>query len=359
LAKQRIYERNQASLEMAIKLLNESVGIDAQYAPAHAQLGIATQLSSERNYGTLPHRESGEIAKTHLDTALQLDPLNAEALAGMGLYYRQYELDRARALEVLRQAVTINPSLVNANTWLSTELDAAGELQASLQILEETFKRDPLHPPTFSNLQQAYMVMGQGEKAQQMLEGLRAYLPGDGILYSDLGQVALMSGRLAEAQVQFQKALETEPLNNVNRIWYGFTLWNTRQYERMADIAPDGLAPIGLSRLGRSEEALLLGEKAVGDGINPTFYFQTLVENGRFAQLIEVLESRWSSLEDYSMTWTGRNGYGYNSMGNIALSYRRIGNEDMFVKAMSRFRAALDLQESEGADNWVLSWSQA
>jgi tetratricopeptide (TPR) repeat protein len=314
---------------------------------------------SERNYGSLSHERSGEVAKGYLDTALRLDPLNAEALAGMGLYHRSYTLDRQKALEVLRQSVAINPNLVNANTWLSTELDAAGELQTSLKILEQTFKRDPLHAPTFSNLQQAYMVMGQAEKAQQMLEGLRAYLPGDGILYSDLGQVALMTGQLAESQVQFQKAYDAEPLNTVNRIWYGFTLGSLRQYERMAEIAPDGLAPIALSRLGRTEEALILGDKAVGKGINPNFYFRVLAENGRHAELIKTLESRWPSLDAFSSDWPGGNGYGYSTMGTIALSYRKIGNEKMFGEAMLRFRAALDKQLSQGADNFVLSWSLA
>ena len=260
---------------------------------------------------------------------------------------------------LLRQAVAINPNLVNANTWLSTELEGAGEIQASLKLLEQTFKRDPLHPPTFSNLQQAYMVTGQTEKAQQMLEGLRAYLPGDGILYSDFGQVALMTGQLAEAQMQFQKAYEAEPLNTVNRFWYSYTLWSSRQYERMAEMAPDGLAPLALSRLGRTEEALILGDKAIGEGINPVSYFRVLVENGRYAELIKILESRWSSLDAFSSDWPGGNGYGYDSMGAIALSYHKVGNEDMYAKAMLRFRAALDQQLSQGADNWVLSWSQA
>jgi TolB-like protein/Tfp pilus assembly protein PilF len=359
LAKQRIYERNQASLEMAVTLLDEAIGIDAAYAPAFAQLGIANQLLSDQNYGSLPQKEAGEIAKGYLDTALKLDPQNAEALAGLGLYHRNYSLDHEKALEVLRQAVAINPSLVNANTWLSNELGSAGEIRASLQLLEETFKRDPLHPPTFSNLQQAYVIVGRNDEAQQMLESLRAYLPGDGILYSDLGQVALMSGRLAEAEEQFEKAYETEPLNTVNRVWFGFTLWNTRQYERMVEIAPEALAVLALSRLGRSEEALIQGAKAIGKGINPAFYFQILVENERFAELIQTLESRWADLDDFADDWGGGNGYGFDTMGHIALSYRQLGNHEKFTDAMQRFRTALDMQLKEGANNWVLNWSQA
>ncbi|MCP4045947.1 MAG: hypothetical protein GY732_08175 [Gammaproteobacteria bacterium] len=118
----------------------------------------------------MPHLEAGEVAKRNLDRALQLDSQNAEALAGTGLYYTDHELDHEKSLDVLKKALAINPNLSNANTWLATELDSVGNLRESLQLREQIFERDPLHPPTFTNLQQSYMVMGQNEKARQMIE---------------------------------------------------------------------------------------------------------------------------------------------------------------------------------------------
>jgi tetratricopeptide (TPR) repeat protein len=275
------------------------------------------------------------------------------------LYFSNFELDHQKAMDVLKQAVAINPNLVNANTWLATELDSAGDLQAGILLREKIFERDPLHPPTFSNLQQSYMVMGQTEKALEMLDGLKAYLPSDALLLSDYGQVYFMGGHLAESQLRFQQAYEVEPLDAVNRGWYGFTLWGSRQYELMAEIAPDFLATLALSRLGRAEEALILGKKATGDGQNPNFYFLALLENGRFDELIQVLEARWPSLDDYSRDWPGRSGYGYGAMASIAQAYRELGNETKFNDAMARLKASLDAQQAEGADNWVLSFSLA
>ena len=46
-------------------------------------------------------------------------------------------------------------------------------------------------------------------------------------------------------------------------------------------------------------------------------------------------------------------------MGYIAQSYRRLGNEEKFGDAMRRFRAALDASLNEGANNKILSLSQA
>ena len=359
LAKQRIYERTQPSLEMAAKLLDEAISIDAGYAPAFAQLGITSILLAERNYGTVPHMQAGENAKRYLDKALQLAPQNAEAMAGMGLYFLDQQREAEPAIEWLQKALAINPNLVNANLWLGSSLSRTGKLRAALQLREQNHQRDPLHGPTFSNLAHAYAVTGQADKAFDMLENLQAYLPGDAGLAYAAGVVYLMSGQLAAGQVELKQAFEQEPLNRSTRLWYGLVLSSARQYELMAETAPSGLATLALSRLGRTEEALILGHQATSDGANPISYFQALVESGRFAQLLEVLESRWPSLDDFARDWPGRNGYGYYAMGFIAQSYQKVGNEAKFEDAMQRFKAALDAQLAEGADNWVLSFSRA
>ena len=359
LAKQRIYDRNKASLEMAEKLLIEATTIDPTYASAFAQLGITYNLSADDAYGSIPVAIAKEKSKFNLDKALQLDPENAEALSGMGLFVGTHELDYQKAITLLEKAIAINPNMTDANTWLATALDRTGEIQASFELRKQTFERDPLHAATFGNLQQKYMVLGQPEQALKMLEGLRAYLPDDAQLMGDFGQVYLMSGHLAEAQKYFQVSFEKEPLNVVNRIWYGFSLMNSRQYESAASIAPDPLATLALSRLGRTEEALILGRKAIDRGQAPNWFFQALVENERYEELIGVLESRWSDLDDFSRERPGMRGYGYSAMGHIALAYRKVGNDLKFNDAMSRLRSALDSQLAESADNGPLSVSQA
>ena len=359
LAKHRIYERNQANMELAIKLVEEAIEIDAAYAPAYAQLGIANMLLSDRNYGTMPHELAGEQGKRALDMALQLDPQNAEALAGMGFYFKEYLLDHEQSIEMLQQAVSINPNLANANTWLAQELSSAGKLQASLLIREETFKRDPLHAANSSNLQQTYIILGESEKARQLLDEMQDYLTNDAILLSDYGQVELMTGHLAKAHLPLKQSYKSEPLNVVNRVWYGFSLLAARQYEEMAEIAPDFIAVIPLSRLGRSEEAIILGKKAIATGRNPNFAFSALIENGRFEELIQEVESRWPSLDDFAKDWPGKRGYGNSSMASIAQAYREMGNQAKFNEAMAILKDALDIQHAEGADNWLLNFSQA
>jgi len=359
LAKQRIYERNEASLTMALELLDQALDIDPGYAPAHAQRAIAAMLSSERNYGTLGHEVSGRIAKDSLDRALEIDPVNAEALAGRGLYLRHWKLEREQAIDSLRRALAINPGLVNAATWLATDLDALGQLDEAREIREQLHRRDPLHRPTFGNLQQKYMVMGEKDMALDMLERLRPYMPGDGNLTGDYGQVYVMSGELARAVEFMSRSYELEPLNSVNRNWYGFALMMIPDYERAAEVANESLRPLMLSRLGRAEEALIEAEAAVGKGEIPVWSFQTFVENGRFEQLVGLVESLWPTLEALTEDWPGKNGYGSDLLGHLAYAYRETGRLQKFEQVIKLMRADLDLQLEQGANNWVISESQA
>jgi tetratricopeptide (TPR) repeat protein len=201
--------------------------------------------------------------------------------------------------------------------------------------------------------------MGQPEKALAMLDGLQAYLPDNAKLLEDYGEAYFMIGELAKSRHYFRQGYAKTPTDSVTRFWYGLNLLHSREYETMAEITTDRLATLALSRQGRVEEALILGNKAIGEGQNPAFYFQSLVENGRYDELIRVLESRWSSLEDFSSDWLGRRGYGYSEMGFIAEAYRALGNDDKFADAMLRFKTALDAQVAAGADNLALSHSMA
>jgi tetratricopeptide (TPR) repeat protein len=307
----------------------------------------------------LPHALAGEHGKRALDKALQLDPQNPEALAGMGLYFRSHELDHQKSVEVLQQSTSINPNLANANTWLSLQLVRAGDIQAALQLLERTFKRDPLHRGIFSNLQRTYVILGQSVKALKLLDELHEYLPNDVLLLSYYARVKLMTGHLAEAQLLFRQSHKNEPLNVANNTWYGYNLLRSRQYEQMAQIAPDFLAIWALSRLGRSEEALTLGMQVIATGGDPEFYFLVLLENGRSKELIQGVESRWPNLDDFSKDWPGRNGFGNRRMASIAQAYRELGNQAKFNDAMAILKDSLEAQKAEGADNFVLSRSYA
>ena len=50
LARQRMYDRSRAALEDALRLLDEAIDKDAEYAPAYAQRGIVAMLLADDSY---------------------------------------------------------------------------------------------------------------------------------------------------------------------------------------------------------------------------------------------------------------------------------------------------------------------
>jgi len=359
LASQRIYERNQASLEMAADLLNRAIAIDPGYAPALAQLGIATFLLSENSYGDLPVAVAQSKAKGFFDHALQVDPDLAEAMAGLGLYYAYGQSDFDQAIEWLEKALAINPNLINASVWLSASLNDKGALRKSRQILEEAFARDPLHPAAYNNLAQYYATEGRSQQARSMLGRLEAYAPGDAGLSAAIGKVEVMAGNYAKADGLLTRAVEKEPLNWSDRSWLSVAAFVTAQYERVAEMGTDNFKALALDRLGRTEEAMLLGVKWVSEGNDPGFYLNVLVNNGRFKEVIQFIESRWKSLDELDRAFPDRSGFGAYKLGFLAHAYSREGLESKYQDAMARMKASLDSQVAEGADNAILHQSQA
>jgi TolB-like protein/Tfp pilus assembly protein PilF len=359
LASQRIYERNQASLQMASDLLNQAIAIDPGYAPAYAQLGIATLLLSAEAYGNMPKQESGKTALNFLQKSLALDPKNADALAGMGLYHLNIDTDYTAATEVLEQSVAINPSLINASLWLGTAYGATGNLRRSLQIQEESYAIDPLHPAVYNNLATTYAAAGMSEKALAVLADLDRYVPNDAGRFATVGKVQVMLGNWAEGDRALTGAVERTPENFVDRLWLSAVLLGLSEYERLAEIGADGFRSLALSRLGRTEEALMLAREVAAENSDMNRFFNVLVENGRHAELVEFVETRWPDLDAFQQEFPGGDGYGDAEWSFLALAYGRVNQEEKFKEVMSRYKAGLDRQLEMGADNWVLNWSRA
>jgi len=359
LAKQRIYERSQASLELAAELLKQAIEIDPGFAAAHAQLGIATILLSSEQYGELPNEQAYELGRQHLEKALALDPQQAEALAGMGLYWGDKPGQLDVALGWLQKSLDADPNQANASNWMANYLRASGRLQEALALREKDFARDPLYMPVFSNLVQLYLATNRADKAERIIQDLEPYLHDDANMMMTRGTLYQVTGQWAKADRAFRQAYEMEPKNFVNNIWYCLTLTATAQNQSCADLGDTPVAVLALSRMGRPEEGLILGYKAVAGGQYPGWLFQALVENGRYGELVEFVESRWASLAAFENDFGETNGWGASAMISIAEAYAHTGNDEKFAEAVERAQATNNLQLNQGVDNGSLSLSRA
>lgn len=359
LARQRIYERTESSLLMAEELLNKAIETDPNYAPAYAQLGIATMLLSSENYGSIPNSVAGERALPLIERALQLDPELAEAMAARGLYASYFELDLAKGVEWLEKAVATNPNLTIASVWLALTLETMGDTQGAIRIYEAAYERDPLHPVTQNNLVVDYTITGQNERALALLERAREVQGTTPEIQKSEADIRVNQGELAIAIDQAEKAYKAYPQNNPLMLTLGFAYLLALDPERALQIKTPRVQILALHQLGRTEEASMLGfEQAAAGRVWPE-YFQVLAENGENSRLVEFVETRWENLDDFEASYPSNEANGAFMMAFIAQAYGQLGNEEKFDEAMERLQSGLDHQLSQGANNPFFQFTRA
>jgi TolB-like protein len=359
LAKQRIYERSRPTLEAAADLLDKAIAIDPDYAPAYAQRGITALLLSVDSYGTLPEEQSQTQAKLYLDQALRLDSQQPEALAGMGLYWRQIPGKTTESIEFLEKALAINPNLINASNWLQGAYQNAGRVAEQIRILEEMVERDPLYRPGIGNLQSMYIARMELDKAQAMLERLRPFMPNDPLLISLEANIFYAKGNFAKGLSLIEKALEMKPDDQSYRALRGWGLLVTSQYERLAEEGIPWQRNVALYYLGRMEEATILAWERANSGEDVSAVIGILVNTGKPEEAIRFFEERWDTLETFEAEYPPLGSGDVGTLMDIAFAYGSTGNVEKFEQAMSHSRAALDAITDLGFKYPFLTYSEA
>jgi tetratricopeptide (TPR) repeat protein len=263
-------------------------------------------------------------ALSFLNKALELDPESAEALAGIGLYHINRPTETAQSIEPLEKALGINPSLIDASNWLQIAYGSLGDNIMSKKILEEMVERDPMYPPGYSNLIQAYNLFGEQEKSQALLERIRPFLHGDSNLLLAEARTWQSAGRPSKSIPLLAEMLASQPKNGVARNLYGWDLIGTGQYE----------------------EALAIAREEAANG-NIEMMIGQLSFQGKDQQLVEFVESRWPDLAALERDYPDE-GDGHSMMLSVALAYARTGNDERFGDAMQRVRQAHDRAIQQG-----------
>jgi len=340
LARQRIYERKRLSIESAAELLDKAIAKDPNYAPAYAQRGIAALLLSDRNYGDIPVDEAGIQGMLYLEKAKALDPNLAEAWAGIGLYHTNRPAGHVEGIEALEKALSINPSLIDASNWLQIIYSETGDPAKSLAILEDMVERDPLYPPGYNNLINAYNHLGQQEKSWALLERIKPFMPGEPQVLQSEAWTWISLGEVAKALPMAESALSQQPSDAVMNNVLCVALLRTGQLEQVVERCHPWFKAFALSLLNRREEAMIIASELASTGRVGVMIYQ-LYAADEYEKLIEFIESRWVDLAEYESEYPD-DGEGYGRMLNIARGYAKTGNEARFNDAMARVRAAHD-----------------
>ena len=128
----------------AIKAFQLVTAQDPDFADGWAAYGVSLVYSVPKVSG-LTYEEHATEAKKASERALELDPQNVRALAGLAVSLIQFDFDINQATGLLERAVAIAPnsSLVHyASAWL---YELRGELTRANQFYERAISLDPLN----------------------------------------------------------------------------------------------------------------------------------------------------------------------------------------------------------------------
>lgn len=145
--------RDSGSARQAKTLLRKALSIDPNYAPAWAELGIATFFARE---GDIPEARVRAESSSHFKRALTLAPNLASAHAGLAMVQGY----KPEAEAELRRATTLDPGNVEAWMWLGNLLGSQNRVKESLVAYSRATEIEPLWPQSVGNKITALYYLG-------------------------------------------------------------------------------------------------------------------------------------------------------------------------------------------------------
>ena len=159
-AKGMVRKRN-SELKPAIEMLHRAVAIDPEFAPAWAELAIATGIDADA--------EKRLEAERYARRALAIDPNLAEAHAALGMIG---EFRGPEAIRHLQRAAELDPHDAQIQFWLSNHYAVELQYGKRLAALRRAVAIDPYWPRAVNEAALAAWNMGYHDEALRYVRNL-------------------------------------------------------------------------------------------------------------------------------------------------------------------------------------------
>jgi TolB-like protein/Tfp pilus assembly protein PilF len=272
--------RGRDNIEAAIREFERALRLDENFAPAHAQLAIATAFLGIQ--GTLSMERVTRIAVPHLERADRLAPNLAEVHAGWALL-ADLEGDYEAEVEHAKRALEINPVYGDALNSMYIALIFLGRYDEQDEVMERSHSVDPADHVVRFNYAEWLWEKGRREEARAIADQLLS----DDARYGHWAHADLSLWFAGEYADGLYHALQIP-----NHFWAGAALGKIGLYAESARLAPAEsawlvdanqgnweaaareiqeppdnvdellIAGLPLYRVGRIDEALLFFERA-------------------------------------------------------------------------------------------------
>ncbi len=167
-------KRDKEGVLGSLRLFQEAIKIDSEYARAYA--GLADAYSIAAVFGFMNWADVHAKSKEAATKALELDDMLAEAHASLGLIL-WHDMSYEEAHREFRRAIELNPNYASAHQWYSQILQDMGRMKEATEEIEKAHELDPLSP----------------------------------VITSIMGSTDIYNGSLDKAITVFDRLIETEP----------------------------------------------------------------------------------------------------------------------------------------------------
>jgi tetratricopeptide (TPR) repeat protein len=223
-----------AGNELAFPLLEKCIELDPGYAPAYAELGMRRETAAVYALGGAAEVKEAEQA---FSKSLSLNGRLLDALSGLARLYTDIG-QSDKAIELLREALKINPNHADSHFALSYNYRYGGMLEESAREGEFALSLDPDNP-RYRSLATTYLYLGNLERSLEV----HKIDPDSGWTQARIGQIFLRRGQKERALEHLERAIQKEPESS------------SGHWARAMKAALQGRREEGLEILKRSKEA--------------------------------------------------------------------------------------------------------
>jgi TolB-like protein/Tfp pilus assembly protein PilF len=197
-------ERSESALRAAIVHFKKAIEVDPLYAEAYA--GLADSYIMLENWGFLSPADTYPLAEAAARKALELDDRLAEAHTSLAYAEFLFDWDWSGAETRLRRALELNPNYSTAHHFYSVYLMAAGRHTEAQREIERARDLDPLSTAVSGVVSWIYYEGRSYGKAMEQCRRTIAMDPTYAPSRLDLGGVYMARGEFDKAIDEFSHA---------------------------------------------------------------------------------------------------------------------------------------------------------
>ncbi len=198
------HRRSESGLRRAAEYFRSAVDIAPEYARAWA--GLADAYAVLGFYDYLPPRVAFPLARESAQTALDIEPGNADAEAALGYVALYFDWDIPRAERHFVRSIQLRPESSKAHQWYGNLLTAAGRFDEAEASMRRATQLDPLSLIASAALGWTRYYAGRYDEALEQYELTLGLDEDFELVYLWIGWVHEIAGNYDRALAMLEEA---------------------------------------------------------------------------------------------------------------------------------------------------------